>query len=28
VDPDIIYLRIQRKLIEGDVELKEKPSGT
>ncbi len=24
MDPDMIYLRIQRKLIEGDVELKEK----
>lgn len=28
LDPDMIFLRIQRKLVEGDVELREKLSGT
>ena len=28
LDPEIIYLRIQRKLIEGEVELQSGPPGT
>jgi hypothetical protein len=27
LDPDVIYLKIQRKLIEGEVDLEAKPTG-